>query len=78
MSSPIESWVREILSLPVDSVVQIQEEPHCPDPTCPLRHSVLQWTDKDAKHHRAVIVKPLDYVRRPDVEQALRLFATKG
>jgi hypothetical protein len=77
MSSPIESWVSEILGLPVDSVVHVQEEQHCPDPTCPLRHTVLQWNDREGKPHRAVIVKPLDYVRRPDVEQALRLFAVK-
>ena len=77
MTTLIESWVRVILFLPDTTVVQVQEEPHCPDPTCPLKHTVLQWTDKDGKPHRAVIVKPLDYVRHPDVERALQLFAAQ-
>jgi hypothetical protein len=77
MTAQIQAWAAEILGLPAGASMQVQDEPHCPDPTCPLRRTVLQWADKDGKTHRAVIVKPLVYVRRPDVERALRLFATK-
>jgi len=77
MIEQIKTWVGEILGLPVGASVQVLEEPHCPDPTCPLRRTVIQWTDKEGQSHRAVIVKPLAYVRGPDVENALKLFAAK-
>jgi hypothetical protein len=77
MTEQIQTWVGEILGLPVGPSVQVQEEPHCPDPTCPLRRTVIQWADKDGKTHRTVIVKPLAYVRRTDVERALLVFAAK-
>jgi hypothetical protein len=78
MTGQLQVWVGEILGLPVGTSVQVQEEPHCPDPTCPLRRTVIQWIDKEGQTHHAVIVRPLAYVRRPDVERALRLFAAKG
>jgi hypothetical protein len=78
MTAQIQAWVGEILGLPEDMAVQVREEPHCPDPTCPLRRTVIQWTDKDGQAHHVVIVKPLAYIRRSDVESALRLFAAKG
>ena len=78
MTAQIQTWIGEILGLPLGAAVQVQEEPHCPDPTCPLRRTAIQWTDNEGKTHRAIIVKPLAYVRRPDVERALRLLTAKG
>jgi hypothetical protein len=74
MSALIESWVREAAGLKPEAVVQVEDEPHCPDPACPLRHTAISWADAAGKTHRAVIVKPPAYVRRPDVERALRLY----
>ncbi len=74
MSDHIPTWVREVLGLAPEAVVRADEEAHCPDPSCPLRRTVLQWPDAAGKTSRTVIVKPLAYVRRPDVERALRLY----
>jgi len=75
MSVMIESWVRETAGLTSDSAVDVRDEPHCPDPACPLRHTAISWTNPAGKTHRVVIVKPPAYVRRPDVECALRLMS---
>ena len=75
MSALIESWVRAGAGLTPEAVVQVRDEPHCPDPGCPLRHTSIAWKDAAGKTHRTVIVKPPAYVRRPDVERALRLIA---
>lgn len=71
----VQSWVREIAGLPPEAEVQVHEEAHCQDPTCPLRRTIIQWADTAGKNQRTFLVKPLTYVRRADVERALRLFA---
>ena len=68
----LANWVRTEAGLPEGTVVTVLEEPHCPDPGCPLRRTVLEWTDAAGKKRRAVVVKPLAYVRRGDVERAAR------
>ncbi|HTB62926.1 MAG TPA: hypothetical protein VK737_04995 [Opitutales bacterium] len=73
MSDPLASWVRELAGLTPAAKVEIHEEPHCPDPSCPLRRTVIEWTDSTGMTHQAKVVKPLAYVRRADVERALRL-----
>jgi hypothetical protein len=73
MIEHIQVWVREVAGLAANVVVQVREEPHCPDPACPLRRIVIFWTDAGGHNHRAVIVKPLAYIRRPDIERAVRL-----
>jgi hypothetical protein len=75
MNTQIESWVRDVARLGPDAAVQVRDEAHCPDPACPLRHTAIMWTDAAGKSHRTVIVKSPAYVRRPDVERVLRLFA---
>lgn len=75
MNMQIASWVRAVAGLGPDAAVQVRDEAHCPDPTCPLRQTAISWTDAAGKTHRTVIVKPPAYVRRADVERALRLFA---
>ncbi len=75
MTTHIASWVREVAQLGPDAAVQVRDEAHCPDPACPLRHTAILWADAAGQTHRIVIVKPPAYVRRPDVERALRLFA---
>ncbi len=74
MISHVQAWVREVAALPPEAEVQVHEEAHCPDPSCPLRRTVLQWTDAAGKTHRTFLVKPLVYVRRDDVVRALRLY----
>ena len=73
MIEHVQTWVREVGGLAADAIVQVCEEPHCPDPTCPLRRIAIFWTDVGGHTHRAIIVKPLAYVRRSDIERALRL-----
>jgi hypothetical protein len=73
MIGHIQIWVREVAGLEANAVVRVREEPHCPDPVCPLRRIVILWTDAGGHTHRAIVVKPLAYVRRPDIERALRL-----
>jgi hypothetical protein len=75
MNAHLESWVREVAGLGPDAAVRVRDEAHCPDPACPLRHTAIIWTDPTGKTHRTVIVKPPAFVRRPDVERALRLLA---
>jgi len=67
----LANWVREEAGLPEEAVVTVLEEPHCPDPGCALKRTVLEWTDAAGKQHRAVVVKPLVYVRKPEVERAV-------
>jgi hypothetical protein len=74
----VQTWVREIAGLAPDAAVEVREEAHCPDPSCPLRRTVLLWRDTAGKTHRTYLVKPLAYVRQPDVERALRLYAAAG
>ncbi|MGA2053400.1 MAG: hypothetical protein ABSH19_08825 [Opitutales bacterium] len=68
----IRRWLGEAKAVPADAKVQVREELHCADPACPLRRTVLEWTDAAGGRRRAVIVKPLVYVRRADVERAVR------
>jgi len=75
MISRVQTWVREMAGLTADAAVEVREEAHCPDPSCPLRRTVLLWTDAAGKTHRTFLVKPLTYVRRPDVERVLRLYS---
>jgi hypothetical protein len=74
----IRQWVNGVAHLPKDTGVEVREEPHCPDPTCPLLRTVLEWVDAAGKKHRVVIVKPLVYVRQADVERAVRRVAPGG
>ncbi len=73
--NPISHWMREVAGLGADAVVEVREEAHCPDPSCPLRRTVIFWTDAAGHKHRTVVVKPLVYVRREDVVRAMRLVA---
>ena len=75
MITHVQAWVREVAGLAADAVVEVHEEAHCPDPTCPLRRTVLLWTDAAGKTHRTFMVKPLAYVRRDDAERVLRLYS---
>jgi hypothetical protein len=68
----IQQWIGEAAQLPEGAPVDVREEPHCPDPACPLRRTVFEWTDTGGGLRRAVIVKPLAYVRQVDVEKAVR------
>jgi hypothetical protein len=68
----IRRWVGEAAQLPAGAAVEVREEPHCPDPGCALKRTVLEWTDAAGKKRRAVVVKPLVYVRKPEVERAVR------
>jgi len=67
-----------VAQLPEGTAVEVREEPHCPDPTCPLLRTVLEWVDAAGKKRRVVIVKPLVYVRQADVERAWRRVAPGG
>jgi len=71
-SEHIRQWVSAAAQLPADAEVGVREEPHCPDPSCPLKRTVLEWSDAAGKKRRAVVVKPLAYVRQGDVERAVR------
>ncbi len=75
MISPVQDWVRAIAALGPDAAVEVRKEAHCPDPSCPLRRTVIIWTDAAGTTHRTFLVKPLAYVRRPDVERALRIYS---
>jgi len=75
MSEHIQSWVREVAHLAPDAVVRVRDESHCPDPSCPLRRTVIIWADSAGQHQRISIVKPAAYVRRAEVERAWRLFS---
>lgn len=68
----IRQWVGAAAQLAEGAAVEVREEPHCPDPGCALKRTVLEWTDAAGKKRRAVVVKPLVYVRKPEVERAVR------
>ena len=77
MTDDIIKWMREVAGLAADAVVEVREEAHCPDPGCPLRRTVVEWADATGKARRAVMVKPVAYVRQEDVERAVRVGAMK-
>ena len=71
-SELIRQWVGEVAQLQEGVEIEVREEPHCPDPSCPLKRTVVEWTEVAGKKRRAVVVKPLAYVRQGDVERAVR------
>jgi hypothetical protein len=68
----VKGWLRETAGWPGEMTINLREEPHCPDPACPLRRTVLTWTDAHGGERTAIIVKPLAYVRPGDVQRAWR------
>jgi len=74
MTEDIIKWMRGVAGLAPDAVVEVRDEAHCPDPGCPLRRTAIVWTVPPGQNHRIVVVKPVAYVRRADIERAVRLF----
>jgi len=75
MTEDIIKWMRDVAGLAADAAVEVRDEAHCPDPGCPLRRTVIIWTAVAGQSHRIVVVKPVAYVRREDIERAVRLYA---
>jgi hypothetical protein len=78
MTDDIIKWMREVAGLAPEAVVEVRDEAHCPDPGCPLRRTVIGWTVSPGQSHRIVVVKPVAYVRREDIERAVRVVRTGG
>jgi hypothetical protein len=78
-TAAVAEWLRVAAGLAPDAPVSVGEEPHCPDASCALRRTVLEWRDPaDGGTRRAEIIKPVVYVRRADVERAARVARAGG
>ena len=72
VTKAIKQWTKELLHLQEDKVVLFVSEIDCVDPACPGTETHIMIAENEKKPQLLRIQKPLTFVRKRDVEEAVK------
>ncbi len=68
----IPVWACQIWGLPEGTPIEVREENHCIDPSCPIKRVVVETGPGVEPRRSLMMIRPLVLVTRHHVEEAAR------